>query len=97
MVNARRNVKKGRVTEICSPQSVLVNGIPCHLKDLCPHHGSISSEDNGNYMSSESDSGTLLLFRVESDDSPAEPEEIELEYDDAENEREVMDRHHPNL
>lgn len=56
-------------------------------------------------MSSDSDSGTLLLFRAESDDSPAEPEEIKLEHDDddAENKRgsvdtnEEVDEQHPTL
>lgn len=76
MVYAQRNLKKGRVTGIYSLQSVLVNEIPCHIKDLHPHHRSISSDDDSSDILSENDSSKLLLFRAESDDSPAVPEEI---------------------
>lgn len=85
--------KKGRVMRVNSPQLVFVNGIPRHIKDLRSHQRSISSEDNSSDKSSESDSSTLLLFRAESDESPAESEEIVLENDedDAEDERELVD------
>ena len=40
--------KKGMVTGIYSPHTVLINGIPQHVRDLCPQHRSVISEDDGN-------------------------------------------------
>ena len=52
--------KKGMVMGIYSPHSVLINGIPWHIRDLRPWHRSVTSEDNGSNGSSESDLSTLL-------------------------------------
>ena len=50
---------KGEVTKIISPQSILVDGIPCHVKDLRPRHCVITSEE-------DSDSTTSTERRAES-------------------------------
>ena len=75
------------VTGIYSPHSVLINGIPRHIRNLCPQHRSVALEDNGSNSSSKSDSSTPLLYGTESDDSSTELEETEMDNDDAENKR----------
>ena len=75
------------VTGIYSPHSVLVNGIPRHIRDLRPWKRSITSEDDSSNGSSESDSGTPLLYGTEPGDSSTELQEAELDSDDTENER----------
>ena len=79
--------KKGMVTGIYSPHSVLINGILRHIRDLRPWHGSVASEDNGSNSSSESDSSMPLLYGTEPGDSSTELEEAVIDNDDAENER----------
>ena len=79
--------KKGIVTGIYSPYSVLINGIPRHIRDLCPWHRSVTSEDDGSNSSSESDSNTPLFYGTEPGDSSTEREEAEMDNDDAKNKR----------
>ena len=78
--------KKGMVTGIYSPHSVLINGIPRHIRDLRPRHRTVALEDDGSNSSSESDSSTPLLYGTQPDDSSTELEEAETDNDDAENE-----------
>ena len=65
---------RGRVTEIISPQSVLVDGMPRHMKDLRPRYSLLSSEeDSDSTTSSESRSESLIRddeTETESDDLP---------------------------
>ena len=61
--------KKGMVMGIYSPHSVLINGIPRHIRDLRPRHRSVTSEDDGSNSSFESDLSTLLLYDIEPGDS----------------------------
>ena len=65
---------KGQVTEVISPQSVLVDGVPCHVKDLRPQHCVASLEEDSDGTPSESESESLLCDtkNTESDDSPEE-------------------------
>ena len=79
--------KKGMVTGIYSPISVLINGIPRHIRDLRQLYRSVTSEDDGSNSSSESDSITPLLYGTEPGDSSTEPVEADSGNDDAENER----------
>lgn len=64
---------------IYSSQFVLVTGIPYHIKDLCLHHRSISSEDDISGILSKSNSRIMLFFRAESDDFFWFSRQIELE------------------
>ena len=50
---------KGEVTKIIGPQSILVDGIPRHIKDLHPRHCVITPEE-------DSDSTTSPERRAES-------------------------------
>ena len=75
------------MTGTCSPHSVLINGIPRHIRDIRPRHRSVTSEDDGSNSSSESDWSTPLLYGTEPGDSSTELEEAESDNDDAENER----------
>ena len=65
---------KGRVTEVISPQSILVDGIPRHVKDLRLQHGVTSLEEDSDGTPSESKAESLLCDTkdTESDDSPEE-------------------------
>ena len=72
---------------IYSPHSVLINGIPRHIRDLHPRHRSVTSEADDGNGSSKSDSGTPSLYGTEPGDSSTELEEAELDIDDAKNER----------
>ena len=76
---------KGMVMGIYSPHSVLINGIPRHIRDLCPRHRSVASEDDSSNNSSERDLGTPLLYGTEPGDSSTELEEVEADNDDAKN------------
>ena len=64
----------GRVTEVISPQSVLVDGVPHHVKDLRPRHSVTSLEEDSDGTPSESEAESLLCDTedTESDDSPEE-------------------------
>ena len=79
--------KKGMVTGIYSPHSVLINGIPRHIRDLRTRHRSVTSEDDGSNGSSESDSSTPLLYDTEPGNSSTKLEGAESDSDDAVNER----------
>ena len=35
--------QEGTVTEVISPQTVIVNGVPCHVKDMRPRTNAILS------------------------------------------------------
>ena len=73
---------KGQSDEVISSKTILVNGIPCHVKDLYPHYETTASGgDDHEGVSFDSKSGTLLLCRTWSDGSLAEPQETELNYD----------------
>ena len=65
---------KGRVTEVISLQSVLVDGIPRHVKDLHPWHSGTSLEEDSDGTPSESKAESLLcdIEDTESDDLPEE-------------------------
>ena len=78
--------KTRMVTGIYSPHSVLISGIPRHIRDLHSRHRSVTSEDDASNNSSESDSNTPLLYGTEPGESSTEPEEAESDNDDAENE-----------
>ena len=51
---------KGQVTEVISPQSIFVDGIPCHMKDLRLQHSVTSLEEDSDGIPSESESESLL-------------------------------------
>ena len=74
--------KKGMMTRVYSPHSILINGPPCHTGDPCSRQRSASLEDNDNDKLSESTSNVLLLFSERPVDSSAEPEETYSEDDD---------------
>ena len=76
--------KKGTVTEVYSPHSVLINKMPCHIRNLRPCQRSTSSENNSRDKLSEGDSNVALFFSAIPDNSSAE---FEDDYDDAKNER----------
>ena len=76
--------KKGMVTGIYSLHSVLINGIPRHIRELRPRHRSVTLEDDGSNSSSESDSSTPL-YGTEPGNSSAGLEEAESDNDDAKN------------
>ena len=80
-------IQKGNGDGIYSLHSVLINGILQHIRDLCPWHRSVTSENDSSISSSESDSSTPLLYGTEPGDSSTELEEAETDNDDAENER----------
>ena len=63
---------KGRVTEVISPQSVLVDGVPRHVKDLRLRHSVTSLEEDSDSTLSESEAKNLLCDTedTESDNSP---------------------------
>ena len=65
---------KGRVTEVISPQSVLVDGVLRYIKDLRPPHSVTSLEEDSDGTPSESEAESLLCDTEdrESDDSPEE-------------------------
>ena len=81
MVDVPHDSKKGMVTGVNSPHSILVNGTP--------RQRSASFELDDNDKASESDSDAPLFFSVEPNDSSGEPEERDPEDDnnDAKNER----------
>ena len=70
---------KGEVTKIISPQSILVDGIPCHVKDLCPRHCVVTlEEDSDSITSSERRAESLLQDdRKDSEPDSAPTEEAE--------------------
>ena len=70
---------KGQVTEVISPQSVLVDGVPRHVKDLRPRHSLTSLEEDSDGTPSESATKNLLCDTTdtESDDSPEEGAVVE--------------------
>ncbi len=65
---------KGWVAEVISPQSVVVNGVPRHVKDLCPRHIVASLEEDPDCTPSESESESLLCD-TEDTESDGLPEE----------------------
>ena len=73
--------KKGTVTEAYSPHSILVNGVPNHIRDLRLQQISTPSDDDSSDKSSESDSNSLLVIREGPDDSSAEPEQKDSDDD----------------
>ena len=62
---------KSRVTEVISPKSILVDGVPRHIKDLRPRHSVTSLEEDSDGTPSKSEAESLLCD-TESDDSPEE-------------------------
>ena len=70
---------RGEVTKIISPQSILVDGIPRHVKDLHPHHCVITlEEDSDSTTSSEKRAESLLQDdREDSEPNSAFTEEAE--------------------
>ena len=67
------------MTEVISPQSILVDIVPRHVKDLCLRHSVTSSEEDFDGTSSESEAETLLCDTkdTESDNSPEEGAVVE--------------------
>ena len=65
---------KSRVTKVISPQSILVDGVPYHVKDLHQRHSVTSMEEDSDGTPSESEAESLLCDTddTESDDSPEE-------------------------
>ena len=64
---------KGEVTKIISPQSILVDGIPCHVKDLRLRHFVITpEEDSDSTTTSERKAESLL----QDDGEDSEPESV---------------------
>ena len=70
---------KGRVTKVISPQSVLVDGVPRHVKDLHTQHSLTLLEEDSDGTPSESEAESLLCDTedTESDDSPEEGAVVE--------------------
>ena len=61
------------MTEVISLQSILVDGIPCHVKDLRPQHSVTSLEEDSDGTPSESEAENLCDTKdTESDNSPEE-------------------------
>ena len=89
--------KKGMVMGIYSLHSVLINGIPQHIRGLRSWHRSVALEDDGN----KGDSSMPLLYSTDPGDSSTELEEAETDNDDAKNERgslnTVTEESHPIL
>ena len=48
---------------------MLINGTPCHVRDLCRHDILTITEDDKRGTSSESEPGTMLLFGTGPDSS----------------------------
>ena len=71
---------RGEVTKIISLQSILVDGIPRHIKDLRPCHCVITpEEDSDSTMSSERRAESLLQDDGEDSEpgsAPAEEAEV---------------------
>ena len=67
------------MTEVISPQSVLVDGVPRHVKDLCPRHSLTLLEEDSNGTPSESKAGSILCDTTdtESDHLPEEGTVVE--------------------
>ena len=74
--------KKERWQESINPHSILINGVPCHVKDPCIWPRLASWEDDGNDKSSVKNSNTPLFFSAGQDNSSAEPEKNDSEDDD---------------
>ena len=55
-------LRMGHVTEIISPQSVWVDTLPCHVKDLRPLVGSKASSDD---ESDAEDSAQLVYLKLD--------------------------------
>ena len=69
-------ISKGEVTKIISPQSILVDGIPCHVKDLWPRHCVITpEEDSDSTTSSEKRPESLLQDNKEDSEPDSAPTE----------------------
>ena len=70
---------KGRVTKVITPQSILVDGIPGHIKVLHPRHSLTSLEEDSDGTPSDSEAESLLCDtkNTESDDSPEEGAVVE--------------------
>ena len=64
------------VTKIISPQSILVDRIPCHVKDLCPHHCVITPEENSDSTTSSERRAESLL---QDDGEDSEPDSAPTE------------------
>ena len=67
------------MTKVISPQFVLVDGVPRHIKDLRQWHSLISLEEDSDGTPSESKAESLLCDTedTESDDSPDEEAVVE--------------------
>ena len=69
------------MTKVISPQSFLVDEIPCHVKDLHPHHNLTMSEEDSD-GTSESRAESLLHDKDEKSgnslDEGAETEPLSL-------------------
>ena len=67
------------MTEVVSPQSSLVDRIPCHMKDLHPQHSVTLLEEISDGTPSESKAESLLCDSEDagSDNSPEEKAEAE--------------------
>ena len=64
------------MTKITSPQSILVNGIPRHIKNLCPRHCVITlEEDSDSTTSSERRAESLLQDNGEDSEPDSAPTE----------------------
>ena len=62
---------RGEVTKIISPQSILVDGIPRHVKDLHPRHCIIPPEKDSNSTTS-SERGAESLLQDDGEDSESD-------------------------
>ena len=63
-----------QVTKVISPQSVLVDRVPRHIKDLRPQHSVTSLEEDSDGTPSESETESLLCD-TEDTESAGSPEE----------------------
>ena len=58
------------MTKIITPQSILVDGIPHHVKDLHPRHCVITLEEDSNSTTSSERRAESLLQDVGEDSEP---------------------------
>ena len=80
--NARCTTRfgSGKIDEIISPQTVLVDGVPRHVKDVRPCCISSTSEDDEeDNIQFEDDPDPLLPLWISSETLPMEPEEGMME------------------
>ena len=76
--NARCTTRfgSGKIDEIISPQTMLVHGIPCHVKDVRPCCASSTLEDDEeDNIQFQDDPDPLLRLWISPETLPMKPEE----------------------